>query len=486
MLNAVLRDSLIYGLASVLSKGLAIFLLPLYTRVLSPGEYGAYELLITLGALANLVVALEVSQGLARHWANAADGMQKVRLASTALWFTVVMYGIFTSVGWVWSERFNYWLSGDHSHLLAFKFGLGFIAANGIYYLLLNQFRWELRSKAYMLVSVGYALMTLLFASVLCLWWGMGLEGVMLGQLLAAFFSALLSGWLLCRSFTFSFDAKALRAMLLFSAPLVPAGLAVFMSLYINRFALMHFTTLEDVGRFGVGSRIAGMSALLILGIQAALTPLIYQHYREPGTPAQIAKLFDWFLAVALMGCLFLALFAKELLMVLATRDYMDGAVLVVYLAPALLLSQMYVFAPGIAIHKKTHWQLWVTLFSASVSVAANWLLVPVWGIAGAAVATLLAALVFFAAWVSVSQRLYPIPYQWRSNAIAVCAFVACSALGCWVNHFGLALWLGLAVKLALLFALFTVVVTCRLLPVSDIRTLLRHLLQRVGMGQRG
>ena len=39
-------------------------------------------------------------------------------------------------------------------------------------------------------------------------------------------------------------------------------------------------------------------------------------------------------------------------------------------LAPSLLLSQMYIFAPGIAIAKKTHWQLWVTLLSAAASVA--------------------------------------------------------------------------------------------------------------------
>ena len=85
-----------------------------------------------------------------------------------------------------------------------------------------------------------------------------------------------------------------LRAMLRFSAPLVPAGLAVFISLYINRFALNHFGSLEDVGHFGIGSRIAGLVALLILGIQAALTPLVYQHYREPQTPGQIARLFDF------------------------------------------------------------------------------------------------------------------------------------------------------------------------------------------------
>jgi O-antigen/teichoic acid export membrane protein len=47
MLKSALRDSFVYGVASVLSKGLAIFLLPLYTRVLSPGDYGAHDLLIS-------------------------------------------------------------------------------------------------------------------------------------------------------------------------------------------------------------------------------------------------------------------------------------------------------------------------------------------------------------------------------------------------------------------------------------------------------
>src|SRR5471030_3242776 len=139
---------------------------------------------------------------------------------------------------------------------------------------------------------------------------------------------------------------------------------------------LIHFGSLEDVGLFGIGSRIAGLSALLILGIQAALTPLVYQHYREPETPHQVARLFGWFTAVALAGCLFLAVFARDLLAIFATAEYIRGASLVVFLAPALLLSQMYIFAPGIAIRKKTIWQLWVTLLSAAVSAAGNWLLV--------------------------------------------------------------------------------------------------------------
>ncbi|WP_061239625.1 oligosaccharide flippase family protein [Ectopseudomonas composti] len=476
MLKAVLRDSLVYGLASLLSKGLAIFLLPLYTRVLSPSDYGAYDLLITLGALANLVVALEISQGLARHWADTAEPAERRRLASTSLWFSVLMYSLFLIFGLLAASQFNALLLGDARYLNAFRLGVGFIAVNGIYYLLLNQFRWELRSKAYALTSVAYALFTLLFAMVFCLWLDLGLVGVMQAQLMAALLACLLCLWLLRRTFGWLFDVGQLHAMLRFSAPLVPAGLAVFISLYINRFALNHFGNLEDVGHFGIGSRIAALSALLILGIQAALTPLVYQHYRDPQTPGQIARLFSWFMAVALVGCLFLALFARELLMLFATPEFMAGAALVGVLAPALLLSQMYIFAPGIAIAKKTLWQLWVTLLSAAASVAGNWVLVPLWGIWGAALATLLASSLFFFCWLSLSQRLYRIPYAWRALLLSSLGFVVCAGVGMQLEATGLALPLKLLLKSLLMCVLLALVVVCGLLPLADLRAVVQQL----------
>lgn len=486
MLKAVLRDSLIYGMASVISKGLVIFLLPLYTRVLSPGDYGVYDLIITLGALANLVVALEISQGLARHLADVSEPSARARLASTSLWFSVLMYGFFLAAGLLAAPELNALLLGNVQYLDAFRLGIALIAANGIYYLLLNQFRWELRSKAYAVVSIIYAVLTLLFALVFCLWLSLGLVGVVLAQLLAALLTCLLCFWLLRQVFGWLFDMSQLRSMLCFSAPLVPAGLAVFISLYINRFALNHFGSLEDVGHFGIGSRIAGLTALLTLGVQTALTPLVYQHYREPQTPAHIARLFSWFMAGALLACLFLALFARELLMLFATPEFMAGATLVGVLAPSLLLSQMYVFAPGIAIAKKTHWQLWVTLLSAAASVAGNWLLVPVWGIWGAAMATLLASLLFFFCWLSLSQHLYRIPYAWRSLLLASLGFVLCSLLGVELEAMELSLLLTVLLKCLLMLLLLSLVIVCGLLPLADLIAVLRMVWRRSGARTQG
>jgi O-antigen/teichoic acid export membrane protein len=479
MIRGTLRDSLVYGLASLLSKGLAIFFLPIYTRAMTVDDFGAYDLLATLAVLGNLIVALEISQGLARYWVDAPGSADKVRLASTALYFTALMYGFFLAVGFLFAQPLKSWLFGARDYMGALQLGLGFIAANGIYYLLLNQFRWELRSKAYASISFAYAFVTLLLAAVFCFWLGLGIEGVMLSQLLAATFAALLSLWLLRGSFAWSFDVQALRAMLAFSLPLVPAGLAIFVSLYINRLALSHFVSLEEVGLFGMGSRIAGLAGLLIVGVQAALTPLIYQHYQEKETPEKVARLFRWFLAVALIGCMTLTLFAREFLLIFATPEYAESGRLVVFLAPALLLSQMYIFAPGIGIGKKTHWQLWVTLLAAAVSAAGNWLLVPRWGGIGAAAATLLSASVFFACWVRASQWLYPIPYAWKCAAWPLVMFVICAGMGLWLEGAGVSFALALLVKGFLVFALLPVIVGGGLLPMSDLKQLVARLRHR-------
>ncbi|MGB1409800.1 polysaccharide biosynthesis C-terminal domain-containing protein [Alloalcanivorax venustensis] len=295
---------------------------------------------------------------------------------------------------------------------------------------------------------------------------------MMLAQFMAAASASLACFYMLRSSYGPLFDTRLLKKMLLFSAPLVPAGFLVFLNLYVNRLALNHFMSLEEVGVFGIASRIAGIAALLIIGIRAALTPLIYENHRRPETPGEIATLFGWFLAFAFPACLGLSVFAREAILVLAKPAYAEAASLVIYLAPAMLMSQMYIFAPGIAITKKTYWQFWLTLASASVSVIANLVLVPLAGVTGAAIATLASALVFFFGWVWISQRLYPVPYAWSSAFVAMLCFAGLSTLGIWIDASSMPMWLALTAKISLLLAMSISVVALKLLPAADMRKL--------------
>lgn len=475
MIKALLRDSLVYGLATILSRGLVILTVPFYTRLLPAADFGVLDLILTLGVLINLTVPLEVGQGLARFWLEASPGEDRQRLAGTALWFSVVMYGLFVAVALLASPWLNEWLGFSDRHLPALQLGVLLVACNGLFFSLQNQFRWELRSLEYAWTSFLYALLLLVLGIGLAGPLGFGLEGVLAGQLLAALVAGAFTCWRLRNLLSLVIDFRQLRTLLTFSWPLVFSGVATYLSLYANRLILNALTSLEVVGLFAVGSRVASLAALTIVGIQGALTPLVYAHHQEPETPGKLATIFSAFVGLALLTCLGAGLFAPELVRLFAPPAYASAAGLVAILAPALLLAQMYVFAPGIPLGKKTHWQLLVFVLSAIVCVGLSYLLIPALGAAGAAWSALGSSLVFFVSWVALSQRLYPIPFQWGRIAAASGGFLACLAVGLWLEGLALASWEGLVARGLLLAVLALVVVAAGLVNVRQLMGQLRR-----------
>lgn len=444
------RDTLIYGASAVLSRGLSLVVLPIYTRMLSPADYGALDMITVAGTLAALVVAMEVNQAIARLYGEAAEPSERRRMASTALWFTVAAYGAMLLAALLASGPLSELLLGA-GHETAFRIGAAFIAATGIFYLVQNQLRVELRAKDYALLSLGYAVATVTLGVLLGYVLGLGLTGVLIAQLAAALLAVAAGAWRLRATFTLSFDGAILREMLRFSLPLVPSGMATFLTLYANRLLLNAMISLEAVGLFGVAARIAGIIALLTVGLQSSLTPLIYAHYKEPGTPAAIAGFFETFVAIALAGCLALGLFAPELLALLAEARYAPAGPYVMMLAPATLLSQAYIFFPGIAIARRTHLQLLIFAITGVFSLAANWLLIRSFGLPGAAAATLLSSALFLMIWIVVSERLYPLPVRWRRLALLCALFALACAAGLLIFDSGLPAMPSVALRIGLL-----------------------------------
>lgn len=429
MIGRLVRDSLVYGVSAVLSKGLGLVLLVVYGRSLAPGAFGALELVTTWGVLVSMTVALEVSQGLGRHYAD-ADERAKTELLSTAWWFSAAMYLVFVAVTYPFASDLAGLLFGRPDLATACRLGIVSIALNATFNFLLNQFRWQLQTVWYAGMSIAYAALTLSLTVLLTTALDLGLVGVLAAQCLAAAIASAAALVVLRGRIGLTFATEALGRMLRFSIPLVPAGVAIFASMYLSRFALNEFGTLHDVGVFGLANRIAGIAGLLVVGVQGALTPLVYRHYKEPGTPGALATLFSWFCGLALLLCLALGLFAGELFTLFSTPRYNADPRLLAVLPAALLLAQMYIFAPGIAIAKKTRLQLLIVTISGVVSLVFNLLLVPGLGSLGAALATLAAAVVMFGLWVILSQRFYPVPFAWGRLTVAAGVFLGCLAAG--------------------------------------------------------
>ena len=426
MIGAFFSDSLIYTVPALLSRGLSIFLVPLYTRVLSPVDCGVFDMLMVFGSLANLTVALEVSQGVARFYAAEEDPGKKMQYASTAFWFTLFCYTLFLVVTILLAPLLSMFIIGRADLDTVFRLGMAYVWANGIFYLMQNQFRWELRSKQYAISSIVVTLMTASLAVMLAYCLGWGLFGLLLGMLGGVLVGCFYGLFCLCSSFRCVFSKERLKEMLLFSAPLVPSGIAVFISNYIDRLMINHFLSLGDLGLYGIGFRLSSIVGLVMVGFQGALTPLIYSNYKSPDTPREIAVIFRAFLFFALMIFFGLAGFAEEILRLLTTPDYYSAAGVVIFLVPAVLMSNMYIFAPGIGIAKKTHLTIWINVGGAFANTCFNYFLIPVFGIEGAGAATLLGYVFVFTAYMRFSQRFYPVAHDWSALGKATLAAVGC------------------------------------------------------------
>jgi O-antigen/teichoic acid export membrane protein len=208
---------------------------------------------------------------------------------------------------------------------------------------------------------------------------------------------------------------------------------------------------------------------LVMVGFQSALTPLVFTHYREERTPRDLADIFRLFTAFAAMFFLGLALFAPEILRLLTTPAFYGAAPVVAYLVPAILLSNMYIFAPGIGIAQKTHIILWISLGGAAVHLGLNALFIPWLGLPGAALATLAGYACIFAAYMTASQRLYRVPHAWGRMGTATALVAAVVVV---VSGAELPPGPSLALKAAALAGGAAIVLATGLVRVSELRSL--------------
>lgn len=430
MLRRFLRDSAVYGLSTILVRGVSIFLVPVYTRILRPEDYGAVDIMMVFVAVVAVTVPLEISQALARLLPDGDTDDARSRLASTALFFTLATYTGFVGMGALFAAQLAALLLDDPTATDIIHVALAVAWTSGIFYLLQNQLRFSLKPAQYAASGVVYSLVGIAVSVLLVVGLRLGVLGVLLGQVAGGVAGIGIAGLFTRSAYRIVFDGRVLREMLAFSLPLVPSSVGVIVTLYVDRAAVKELLGLADLGLYGIGYRLSSLVTLLMVGFSGALVPLIYAHYREPGTPRELSRIFRIFTALAGIVTVGLSLFATEILMVATTPAYYAGATVVPLLAPALLLSSMYIFAPGLAIARRTGMTSVINIVGGVLNAVLNVVLIPPLGISGAALATLLSAAAIFGAYMVFSQRHYPVPHAWSILTVMVVIVGAAVILG--------------------------------------------------------
>ena len=430
-LKRLAKHSVIYGLGGVVSRILAVLLLPLYTAYLEPQDLGSVAIVTALAVVLVTILRGGISSAFFRFYFDSPDPLYRLRVVRTSFWFTMGSATLGLAAGLILAEPIADILGlGEQPGLVRAAF-VG-IWAQMNYEQLTALFRAEERSSAFVAASLTNIAITVAATVLLVVVFEQGALGVVVGNFLGTLtvYSLLLA--YRREQLGLEFDRPLLREMQRFGVPLVPAALALVVINFSDRFFLAHLADLNEVGVYEMGMRVASAMVLLLTAFRMAWPAFAYSIEDDGEARRTYAFVLTYLVFIASWVALALGLLAPWIVELLSSDSAFDeGARVVAILAFAKAAYAAYiVMAIGVGRARRTQFNWVITGAAAAVNIGLNLLLVPRYGMFGSAAATAAAFGVLFLGMTWYAQRVYPVSYQWRRVTTAAASAIGLTVLG--------------------------------------------------------
>jgi O-antigen/teichoic acid export membrane protein len=421
--RSFLKHALIFGSASLLTQAAGILLIPLFTRCLSKEEYGALEILVRAGEVAAIFLLVSgLKQGLMTHYQQKDSDAERKRTVSAALVLLLIASVVVGGVIFL-SERVIAEKLRLESNLLALAVAAVVLEPFHLLPLALMQARLE--STRFVATTVCHFLTRVLLSVLFVTRFHWGVAGVLgATALTGAIFAALLVGRELWRGLAWP-DWERVRGLMLFALPFLPTSICFFILQNGDRFVLQRLHGNAEVATYSLGYKLAqAVGTFSLAPLYMVWGAHLYSVARTEGAPVVFGRAFTRILTAFLFVGLGVSVFEVEAVALLGGGAY-GSAVTVI--APVLLASFFQSAASlmdaAFYIRHRTGQKLLVTLAATILMAALYVLWIPPYASMGAAFATLVGfAFLVLCTW-KVTQRMFPVAYEWsRMGGIVLLA----------------------------------------------------------------
>src|SRR5215208_3054624 len=417
-----------YTASSVISKLIAVALLPLYTRYLTPADYGAAEVLITGVIAASIVIRLGIIEALLRFYYQADEvPEQVVRTAfASLLWTTTIGLVIALPLAGPLSE-----LLLDHSDPSLMRIAIFGLWVFTMFEFLTALFRIDERAKAYFSFTVANVLVTIPVTVWLVVGEDKGASGLLIGQYATG--AVFLAGLVFAqrRRLALVPDFALLRRMLRWGLPTMPAELSLYSLNFIDRVLIVRLVGLSDAGLYSLSVKFAQAVNVLVKGFQLAWPPLAYSIQDDDEARRAYAVIVTWFVSVTTFFVAGLWLLSRWIVRLLAAPEFFDSYQTIGLVSTGVMLYALYlVLVIVLGRTGRTEYNFPATGAGTVVNIGLNLLLLPSMGIVGAGVSLVASYAVVLVLMYVFTQRLFKVPYEWLRLAQATGLAVVLVAMG--------------------------------------------------------
>ena len=446
------KDTVIYGLGNVAVKLVGLFLIPIYTdqKFFSTEQFGVLTVLEISATVLTAMLASGLPQSLTRwFWDKEYKENQKgIFFMSLSTQLTVSLLFCLVLIP----------LSGTLSMMLFSKTDLAKVitfviiasAIQSVNNVINTLMRLQSRSMLYSITNLFKLASVLSLTIYFIVSKKMGLEGIYLAQVIGNGLTVLfLAGYTIKNTRVF-FDRFIFKSMNAYGFPLLLANISAALFTVIDRFSLNSLTVLKSVALYSLAFKISSVLKLVLAdSMKLALGPMMIKRMDSPDNKRFYSKVLLYSSYALMLGIVGISLFSFEIIKVIATsKAYWDAVVIIPVLSMSIFFANMKeVTVYGLHIAKKTRIIGIIVVFSTVLSLVLNFLLIPVWDITGAAVATLLSQFIYWYACYYYSQKVFYVPYEIRKLTVMLVTGAILSFSGLLLN--GLVLFPRMIIKTA-------------------------------------
>jgi O-antigen/teichoic acid export membrane protein len=428
------KNLAIYGLGDVAIQIVNFLLLRFYVEYLTPVDYGILALLASIEAPVKLFFRWGVDGAFMRYWFDCEDDQARQRLASTLFFFLLAANGALLALSVAAAPFVAERLLHSPGYTLALQLVLLNTFAIGFTFIPFHVLRIQKRAREFSTLTFARSFATLILRIALVMGVGLGVMGIVLADIIvtAAMMIVMVRWFAPLLRPTFSTDV--LRKSLAFGLPRVPHGLALQAMAVGDRFLLSRYMTVADVGFYSMGVSFGLIQKIVLGAFEYAWAPFYYATAREPGAPRVFSAVTTYGVAVLALMTAGLSAIAVDLLDIVTRGQYVASAGVVRWTAVGVFFYGVYLLTSiGLNITSRTQYYPVSTAVGAAANIGLNLLLIPRFGIIGAAWANAAAYGTQAAIAYYCSQRFYPVAYEYgrlaRVVAAAVLAYAAARAL---------------------------------------------------------
>lgn len=429
-------------------------LVPLYTSVFLPGEYGIVTELYAYVAFLNILYIYGLETAYFRF--SQEDPHQYFNLAFTSI---LVSSLLFSGVIWATSDSIALLLEYPENAIYI-KWLAAILAIDAIVAIPFAQLRQL--GKAYnfavlKLSNIGANIFLNLFFIVLCPMIvedypdgyvsmvynpELGVGYVFLSNLLAngLYLLFFLPLWVRIK---LTLNAKEWKRMMKYAWPVLIIGFAGVTNEMLSRAILKYrlpegfyegYSNLEILGIFGACYKLSVFMTLAVQAFRYAFEPFFFAQAKEKNSPQVFSRVMTFFVLFTsfswLILCVFMPYYAP---IFLRQESYLEALDAVPFLlGGGLFLGIFYNLSLWYKLTDKTLYGAYISILGAAVTFALNWTLIPLFGYMGSAYATLISYFVMVLVSFLWSKRHYPVPYQVAKTI----GYVTLAGLGILINNY--------------------------------------------------